>query len=126
MFVGPIAVSTRNGFTRNALCRREPRAGFHNGRCRYPWGFPQSAAADLIIANSHQWAVTLARGRAGTLLQGIAAGRGPPDGARLPIALLVARDFDVVGVNVGAKSGDLVSAQRVGARDDAAAAVARS
>src|SRR4030095_4213235 len=44
-----------------------------------------------------------------------------PKRPQLLVALLVARDLDVLGVDVLAEAGDLVGAERVGAGDDATA-----
>src|SRR5262245_7397143 len=44
-----------------------------------------------------------------------------PQSPQLLVALLVARDLDVLGVDVLAEAGDLVRAERVGAGDDATA-----
>src|SRR5262245_2298431 len=44
-----------------------------------------------------------------------------PQSPQLLVALLVARDLDVLGVDVLAEAGDLVGAERVGAGDDATA-----
>src|SRR5262249_33681255 len=51
----------------------------------------------------------------------IAARRRTSDDAELLVAWLVARDFDVLGINLLAEAWDLVGAEQVGARDDTAA-----
>src|SRR5262249_47533064 len=51
----------------------------------------------------------------------VGARRGTSDDAELLIAWLVARHFDVFGVNLLAEARNLVGAEQVGARDDTAA-----
>src|SRR6516164_384434 len=51
----------------------------------------------------------------------VGARRGTSDDAELLVAWLVARHFDVFGVNLLAEARNLVGAEQVGARDDAAA-----
>src|SRR4030095_13486539 len=51
----------------------------------------------------------------------IGAGRRTPDDAELLVTWLVARDFNVFGINLLAEARNLVSAEQVCARDDTAA-----
>src|SRR5215468_1256308 len=51
----------------------------------------------------------------------VGARRGTSDDAELLVAWLVARHFDVFGVDLLAEAGNLVGAEQVGARDDTAA-----
>jgi hypothetical protein len=44
-----------------------------------------------------------------------------PEDPDLLVALLVARDLDILGIDLLAEAGDLVGAERVGARDHTAA-----
>src|SRR5262249_56114182 len=51
----------------------------------------------------------------------IGARRRTPDDAELLVTWLVARDFNVFGINLLAEARNLVSAEQVGARDATAA-----